>query len=281
MPFLKIIEVIPPLFPISKDTEDPIALDSKMERFMEEVRSIRDFADIFLVANVKNQSMLKIDNVHVAITLQDFLRVEAAPVIVVRDHNRSGFLSTTLAAVEAGLKSLMIAWGDDYPASANLTNVRDYSTLADAIAEVSTVRSRARAPTKFFAPVNIESLSSARGIAMAKRRLEAGADVLLAQPPTTDAGKTFERHLSLIESAGLKEEVILNVFPFKNDDDARHYEEIFGWKLSNALHEEAKGNPATLLANEREVVRRSREEGLRGIYVSTRGEPVFAERILS
>lgn len=275
------VEVLPPLFPVSENAADPIALDSKIERFTEEVRSIRDIADMFLIANVKNQSMLRIDTVHVAIMLQEFLHVQAAPVIVVRDHKRAQFLSTILAAFASRLRSLMIVWGDDLPLHNVRSDATDYSGLADAIAEASVIRLRARAPTKFFAPVNLESLSSSKGVLMAKGRLKAGAEILLAQPPTTDAGKTFDRHLSLIESAGLKDRVILNVFPFKDDEDAIHYEKMFGWKLSKTLHEAAKGGSASLLERNREVVRRSEAMGLPGIYLSTRGEPLLAERILS
>jgi hypothetical protein len=225
--------------------------------------------------------MLKMDPVHIAIMLQEFLRVEAAPVIVVRDHNRPQFLSMILSAMAAGLKSLMLAWGDDYPSSASATSVRDYSDLASAIAEASLIRSRARESTKFLAPVNIENLKSPEGVLIANGRLKSGADLLLAQPPTTDAGETFDRHLSLVDGAGLIGKVFLNVFPFKDIGDARRYEKKFGWKISESLDEATAGSSASLLEMEREVVHRSREAGFGGIYLSTRGEPTLAERILS
>lgn len=281
MAFLRIVEVIPPLFPVSENLADPISLEPKIERFTEEVRSIRDFADLFLIANVKDPRMLKIETVHIATMLQEFLNVQAAPVIVVRDHRRAQFLSTILGALAARLKSLMLVWGDDLPASIERTDASGYSGLADAIAEASVIRSRARAPTRFLAPVDIESLSRSKGIRMAKGRLRAGAEILLAQPPTTDPGKTFDRHLSLIEEAGLKDKVILSVFPFKDDKDAKRYEKMFGWKLPKSLHEGALRGSEFLLERNREIVRRSEAVGLPGIYLSTRGEPALAERVLS
>jgi 5,10-methylenetetrahydrofolate reductase len=281
LPFLRVVEVLPPLFRVSRKSEDHIALDAKMERFTAEVRGIRNFADVVLIANVKDQSFLKVDTVHAAAMLQDFLRVKAAPVIVARDHNRPQFLSTVLTAISIGLESLMIAWGDDYTDTEAGSNVRNFSTLAEALREASLIRSRARAPTKFFAPVDLRSLSCPKGIAMAKERLRAGADVLLAQPPTTDSGNEFERHRSLVEKSGLMGKVMLNVFPFRDEEDATKYEKMFGWRLPKTLHEAASKGRASLQSIERDVVRRSVEEGFPGIYLSTRGEPSLAGRLLA
>ena len=137
MAFLRVVEVLPPLFPVSRSKGEPLGVAAGLERFTEGVRSIRDCADVFLVANVKNPSMLKLDTVQLAASLQESLGVEAAPVIVVRDQNRLQFLSTVLTALSVGLKSMMIAWGDDYLGSARVSNVRDFEDLAGAIREAS------------------------------------------------------------------------------------------------------------------------------------------------
>jgi 5,10-methylenetetrahydrofolate reductase len=258
-----------------------LGLEAKMERFTEEVRGIRDFADVILVANVKDQGQLKIDSVHAAIVLQESLRVEAAPVIVVRDQNRPSFLSAVLTAISVGLRSMLIGWGDDYPASARATNVRDFSNLAGAIREASLIRSRAHASTRFFAPMDINSLAYPKGVALAKERLRAGADLLLAQPPTTDAEAVFDRQLALIGKAGLREKALMNVFPFKDDKDVKRYERMFGWKLPKGLHRAAVEGENRLVEIERDVVRRLRDVGSPGIYLTTRGNPSIAERILS
>lgn len=281
MAFLRVVEVLPPLFPASRLKGDRLPLEARMERFTEEVRSIREFADVIQVANVKNPGLLKIDTVHAATVLQEFLRVRAAPVIVVRDQNRPQFLSTVLTAITVELDSIMIAWGDDYPASAKASNVRDFADLAKAIREASLMRSRAHAPTRFFAPADINSLAYPKGVALAKERLRAGADFLLAQPPTTDGDETFDRHSSLIQKAGLKDRVLLNVFPFKDEVDVKHYERMFGWKLPKRLRKTASQGNAALLDVERSVIRRLKEEGFPGVYLTTRGTPSIAETLLS
>lgn len=249
-----------------------------MERFREEVKGVRDFADVVLVANVKDLRRLKFDSVHAAVTLlEDF--PSAAPVVVVRDLNRPQFLSTVLTAISLGVNWVMVAWGDDYPESVGASNVRDFPDLAKAIREASRIRARARSPTRFLAPVDIDSLAHPKGVALAKDRLRAGADLLLAQPPTTDDGETFDRHGAFLERAGLKAKVLPNVFHFKGEDDIREYERMFGWRLPREVHRAAAEERLTGL--ERKVIRRLRSEGFAGVYLSTRGDPAVARRLLS
>ena len=54
MPFLRVVEVLPPLFPSSRKKEDALHVDTKLQRFAEEIRAVRALADVFLVANVKD-----------------------------------------------------------------------------------------------------------------------------------------------------------------------------------------------------------------------------------
>ena len=281
MGFTRVVEVLPPLFPHSSTPVDRIALDAEHRRFVAEVDMIRNFADVILVANVKTPSLLKVDTVNVAAMLQERLGVEAAPVIVTRDQNRPQFLSTVLSAISLRLRSVMIAWGDDYPASAKATNVRDFEDLARALREASSIRTRARSEIRFFAPVDVNSLAYPKGVALAKARLRAGADLLLAQPPTTDAGRTFDTHASLLESAGLRERVLLGVFPFEGKKDVTHYERLFGWRLPKDLHREASQGKGHLNQLGKDVVRRLRKEGYPGVYLVTRGNPSIAETYLS
>ena len=279
-PFLRVVEVLPPLFPVSRKRADVLALDAEMQRFTAGVRGVRDLADVFLVANVKDQAFLKLDTVHTAATLREVLGVEAAPVLVVRDQNRPHFLSSALTSVSRGFKWMMIAWGEDYPPFANATNVRDFARLAKAIGEASLIRSRARSPTRIFAPVDVNGLASPRGVSLAKERLRAGADVLLAQPPTTDSGETFDRHAALVENAGLGGKVLLNVFPFKDAGDVRRYERMFGWDLRDVREAAAKGE-GYLIEQERKVIRRLRSEGYPGVYLTARGNPAIAKKLLT
>lgn len=281
MAFLRVVEVLPPMFPDTRDRNDYLHLDEKVDRFLAETKGIRDLVDVFLVANVKDPSKIKISTIEAAAMLQELLRVEAAPVIVVRDQNRQQFASSVLTCVGLDLKSIMIAWGDDYPESAKTSNVRDFPSLSKAIAEATLIKERARAPLRIFAPVDVDRLGGPKGGALAKERLRAGADLLLAQPPTTDDGGAFERHTALLDRSGVKGKTLLNVFPFKDEADIGRYEKLFNWKLPNELRAAASKGEPTLVDLERRVIERLRREGHPGVYLSTRGSPALAEKLLS
>lgn len=281
MAFLRAVEVLPPLFPAAGGNGARLATGAAVERFGDEVRGIRDFADVVLVANVKDQGRLKFDSVHAAVMLQEDFHLRAAPVVVVRDQNRPQFLSTVLTAVSLELDSLMVAWGDDYPRASGASNVRDFGDLAEAVRAASRVRSRAKSPIRLLAPIDIESLAYPKGVALAKERLRAGANLLLAQPPTTDDEETFDRHDSLLVRSHLKEKVLPNVFHFTDDADLRKYESLFGWRFPRALHLAAKKGEGRLADLERKVIRKLRLEGYPGVYLSTRGRPSIAGTLLS
>ncbi|MDA4127210.1 MAG: methylenetetrahydrofolate reductase [Thaumarchaeota archaeon] len=280
MALLRVVEVFPPLFPISPKEHGSIGLEEKTERFVEGVRSIRELADVFLVASVKNPQLLKLSTIEAARLLRDRLRVEAAPVIVVRDMNRLQFLSSVLTGISLDFEWMMIAWGDNYSVSAGASNVRDFSSLSEAIREAGSIRSRARASTRFFAPVDMDLLGQEKGDALAKSRLRAGADYLLAQPPSFDS-ETLDRHVSRLEKSGIKDKVLLNVFPFKDSKDLDYCQRYFGWKFPKHFRELAASGEPALFEEERNVVRRLRKEGFPGLYVSTRGNPSIARSLFS
>ncbi len=281
MEFIRVVEVFPPLFPASPARADPLGLQEKTELFVKGVRGIRSFADVFLVADVKDTNFLKLSTVEAASILQEHLGVEAAPVIVLRDMNRPRFLSTVLTAIAKGLRSVMVAWGDDFPSSAGAANIRDFPSLGEAIHQASLLAARAGASTRFFAPVDLDRLARPGGAPQAKRRLKSGADLLLAQPPTTDAGRIFDRHVSLLTRSSLADRVLLGVFPFRDATDVRRCEKYFGWNLPESLHRVALRGGSALVEAERNVVRRLKDEKFPGVYVATRGEPSVAERLLS
>jgi hypothetical protein len=251
------------------------------ERFVEGVRDIRSLGDVFLVANIKDPERLKLSTVEASFMLKERLGVDAAPVIVARDMNRLQFLSTVFTGFWLKLGSMMIVWGDDYQPSVHVTNTRDFATLGDAIAQASQIRRRVRSSTLLFAPVDINGLRTSKGVALAKQRLRAGADYLLAQPPTTDSGRTFDNHTSLLGASGLKDRVLLNVFPFRDQEDVRKCERYFGWTLPRSLYEIAAGGETALISEEKRIIERLRAERFPGVYVTTRGAPEVARRLLS
>jgi 5,10-methylenetetrahydrofolate reductase len=279
MGFLRVVEVFPPMFPFSKKTV-AIDLKRKMASLVEEVRSIKSLCDVVLVANVKNPAQIKLSSVEAASVLQEKLRIPAAPSIVARDENKLQLASTMLTAMGKGLPWMLLVWGDQYPPETGSSNVRDYTSLSEVIDEASSLRRRSKSKTKFLAPVDLRRLSKESGVELARSRIKAGAEFLLAQPPTTDSGETFDKHLSLLDSTGLKRKVLPNVFPFWDSMDVRHCEEYFGWKLPKPLHSLAAKGRGALLEEARIVQDRLKDSGLPGVYLSTRGHPDVAKKIL-
>lgn len=278
MSFLRVVEVLPPILP--NDPRTKLRLGAPLSGFLQDVRGVRSFADVVLVANVKRDGVLKVDSVHAARALRTKIGVDAAPVVVVRDQNRPQFLSTMVTAATIGLRSAMVAWGDDYPEGSGASNVRDYPTLAMAIQEARAAVSRVTSRFVIFAPVDVESLARPSGVRRAKERLVAGASLLLAQPPATDPEETLPRQAELARDAGLKGKVLLSVFHFKGAEDVRMYEGMFGWNLPKALHKASEGGEKALIELEGRIIERMRKEGLPGVCLSTRGEPGIVKSLL-
>jgi len=280
MGFLRVVEVFPPLSPSSRKREDRIDFEHLLDRFLDDAGSVRAYADVLLVADVKNTKLLKFSTLEAAALLKDRLRLEVAPVLVARDFNRPQFLSSVLTGLSLELDYLMFAWGDDYPAATGATNVRDFHSLAEVIGEAAILRKRARAATKFLAPINVERLSKHGEGARARARLRAGAEYLLAQPPTADS-ESLGRHEELLLESRLRDRVLLNVFPFRDLKDVKECEAYFGWRLSKGLHDAAEKGEIALFEAEKGVVMALRDQGFPGVYLNTRGTPAMAERLLS
>lgn len=280
MKFLRVVEVLPPRPPASHSKGAGSAGGDGFEAFAEESLAARPYADIFLVANLPGTRLRPTDTVRPATLLQDRLGVVAAPVLVVRDQTRAQLLSSVYHCFSSGLGSMMLAWGDDLP-PVKSRNTREFLSLAAAVRAASLLKSKARSDATLLAPVNLDLLDRPRGIELAKGRIAAGADFLLAQPPTTDPEDTFDRHRSLIEGAGLRGRVLLNVFPFRSPGEVSHYARKFGWSLPDSLRRAAARGEGVLTGLERRVVRRLRDERFPGVYISTRGFPDIARRLLS
>ncbi|MBI3840817.1 MAG: hypothetical protein HY297_02505 [Thaumarchaeota archaeon] len=280
MPFLRVVEVFPPVFPADSSGHARIDLESTVDGFVNGVRGIRDISDLVLVANLKKPDLLRLPAVQAASILQDRAGVKAAPVIVARDSNRPQLLSQILEALSLGLNSMMLAWGDRYPPGSGIFNAYDFHSLSAVISEAVELRRRTRKKVRILSPVDLARLSSRKGEMLADSRLAAGADLLLAQPPTTDSRETFGAHSRLLEKTRLKGKVLLNVFPFRSRSDAEERAKDFGWNLPPSFYTIAKSGERALLDEARKVAQRLRDEGFPGVYLATRGDPSVAEKVL-
>jgi 5,10-methylenetetrahydrofolate reductase len=277
LPFLRVVEVFPPLFPIGGTKRD-IDVESALDKLIDEVKGIRRHADLVLVASLKNPELLKVSTLTTSSRIQEETGIETAPSIVVRDSNRLQLLSEILTSFSLGLKSVMLAWGDRYPPGAGVRNSYDFRSLSEVIRESVRIAERTKVRPRILAPVTLASVAAPVKLGM--ERVRAGASLLLSQPPTTDSLETFDKHAAAIESGGLSGLVLPNVFPFRDEKDVIYCEEHFGWKLPRRLHDQARSGRKALILEAREVVQRLKGDGFPGVYVSTRGDPSIANEIL-
>jgi 5,10-methylenetetrahydrofolate reductase len=273
---MRAVEVFQPVFRPGSPTLD---IRGGMDELVSDVRDIRDRCDVVLVGDHKDPRLLKFSSIQTAALLEGEAGVKAAPVIVARDSNRAQTLSAIVTAYGLGLTNLMLAWGDRYPAGGP-ANVYDFPSLSAVIAEARTIAESAGLKVRLFAPVDLRTLGSPGGIRVARSRLRAGADLLLAQPPTTDSEGVLDAHADLVRAARLKESVLLGVFPFRSEHDLVSCEGFFGWSLPRSLHKLAGRGEDALIAEARRVSAKLRSRGFVGVYLSTRGTPRIARRLL-
>jgi 5,10-methylenetetrahydrofolate reductase len=275
--FLRIVEVFPPT--VRRDGRKNSDLEGAIASFVAGVRQIKDYADLVLVASLKDPNAATVSTTAAASIVSKLAGVEAAPVIVVRDYGRKELTSTILGAYSLGLGTLMLAWGDRKPGDSSPSGL-GLPTLASAIDLARGISKAACKRSALLAPINLDRLSGPDGVKLAKSRLDSGASLLLAQPPTTDSLETFDRHLALLDSSGLRDSVVLNIFPFRGARDVLRIENSFGWSLPRSLRRRAANRDYDPVADARSVVKRLREEGLPGVYLSTRGSPELARQVL-
>jgi 5,10-methylenetetrahydrofolate reductase len=278
--FTTLIEVFPPNFSIEASREPLIGLKQKMRDMVARVKRIEGLADAILVADMKDPGRLQLASIYTAATLKEELGAEVIPVIPTRDMNRKAIRTMFLTCLSLGLESVSLVWGDRYADGDGSRNVYDYTSLAGAIGEARSLADRADVNATLLAPVNISTIGTPKGLKLAKDRLRAGADVLLAQPPTSDLSLTLEKHVAELKANKLEKKVLHNVFPFRSKEDIVACRERFGWELPKELEEIAQRGERGLLREARDVVDRLREEGMPGVYVSTRGKPELARFIL-
>ncbi|HUI00513.1 MAG TPA: methylenetetrahydrofolate reductase [Nitrososphaerales archaeon] len=279
--FTTVVEVFPPNFSSEATKEPLLGLKQKTQDVVSRVKKVENLADCLVVADMKDLGRLKLSSVYTAATLKQELDLEVIPVIAVRDSNRSAVRTLFLSALSYGLDSVMLVWGDKYLDGEGSANVYDYPSLSHAIKEMRTLADRANVDATILAPVNVATLDTKKGAEIAASRIASGADCLLAQPPTSDASVAFPEHLRLVTASGLRSNILLNVFPFRDREDIEACRKRFGWRIPQEADRLAdEGGEARLIKESKNVVEKMREDRLPGVYVSTRGRPELARFIL-
>jgi 5,10-methylenetetrahydrofolate reductase len=276
MAFLRLAEVFPVIL---RPASGAVSLERAGERFVESVSRVSSYADSFMVADMKDPKVVKVSAVASAALLRERAGLDAFPVLVARDVNRPAMRSSVLTTLLLGISSMAMMWGDALPPSAGGKNVYDYDSLASAISDAKALMKRVGVRGRIYAPVNLARLHDGEERARARGRLTAGADLLLAQPPSSTL-EVLREQRSAIDSSGLSGKVLPGVFPFKDAADLEWCRDFFGWEPPASLTRVAKGGGEALLAEARRVIGAIRDAGFPGVYVSTRGTPSLLQKML-
>ncbi len=271
------MEVFPPTFESRGNSS--IGLGKAEEDFIAGIKKVALFADRILVADLKDTSLLTLSPVRTAQMVHERTGLEAIPVIVARDFNRHAFRAAVVTAFETGCKSVLLAWGDRLPPGAGAKNVYDYGSLSEAIAEAKQIMVRARVDGKILGPVDLRRLATPEGRKLAASRLKAGADLLVAQPPSYTRG-VLREHVKTLRRSGLEDRVLPAVFPFRGADDLLATARKFQWDPPAELLQIANKGRNALNDEARSVVSSARRYRLPGVCISTRGTPELAGMLL-
>ena len=278
--FTIIVEVFPPTFGAEEAKEPLLGVRQKTRDIVARVKKVENLADAILVADLKEPGRLKLSSVFTAAVLKQELGVEAIPVITARDMNRPAIRALVLTALAYELHSLMLVWGDKFAEADGAKNVYDYPSLSEQISDTRALTNRADSKATILAPVDLSKLDTERGLGIAESRISSGADILLAQPPTTDALNTLDEHLRTLERHNLASKVLLNVFPFRSREDIESCRARFGWRIPTEMEKIAARGEASLLKAAKAVVEGAREAKAPGVFISTRGRPELARYML-
>ena len=281
--FLQTVELWPPGF--STDGP-PQNLERQFSWLAERVEILGRYFDAFQIADLKRPRRSYVDSVTTASRLREkFKWAEAIPTISARDRNRKALREGVASALFSGMENLILVWGDKFLPSeeGESSNVYDVEGLAGLIRLAREVQSKTEAgELSILTPIDMARLGDDSYLEIVKGREAASSNVFLAQIFLGDP-EEYLRLLKRLRREGVKSPVLHNVFPLLGYEDAVDISKRFGLSVSDSLLKELKegGAPAGMkfATKFREALYAERKE-TQGVYVSSRGEPELAIRLV-
>lgn len=282
--FVQTVELWPPGF---ADDGPPESLDGQFSWLSERLEILGEHFDAFHVADLKRPGRWYMDSLMTAIRLKEkFPWVVVVPTLSARDRNAKALRQAIASALFFGIDNLTLVWGDRF----NQRNARSPRNVYD-VAGVSGLVGLAREVQKrtgssnlcVLTPIDLTKLNDARYLAMIKAREKATSDVFISQIFVGEA----EDYLSLLDtlrSEGVRSPILHNIFPFYGHKDALDISRRFNLKLGKPLLDELKvGGVAAgvkIASSFREALEANKGK-VNGVYISSRGEPELALRLVN
>jgi 5,10-methylenetetrahydrofolate reductase len=245
------------------------------------------YFDTFHIADIKNTRRVYMDSVLTAIQLKkQHPWLEVIPTLTARDRNKRALSGTLASILNSNIENLILALGDRYKGIEReyASNVYDIGKLSELLLEARQIEGRFDdAHLCLLCPINLTRVRDDRYLRIIAGREEAGADIFLAQ---TYLGPidTYLEAIDIVRSQGIESPILHNVFPFLSYEDALDVSRRFGFEVSKgSLSRLKEGGPneGIRLAAEFRDILQSHRGKINGVYVSSRGEPELAIRIIS
>jgi 5,10-methylenetetrahydrofolate reductase len=270
--FLRVVEVFPPG---AAGGPSGVGELVSAQKWVSEVWKVVPYADVVMVAELGTRGS-RPTTIEPSALLASTLGVRVLPVVSAALTGKGAFSAAVREAISKGIKGIVPVWGD----RGKSPKEGGFVGLWEAVTAARDIAMDHGGDFLIMAPANLSKFGRSKHLKLLSSRLENGADYLLAQPPTMDSEEAFALHQKALKDSGLMEKVIPQVFPFKDWEDVKKCRQKFGWEVPGRMAQVAARGEEALLDEAALVARRLRQEGFAGVYLSTRGRPELAARVL-
>lgn len=279
--FVQTVELWPPGFAIGGGSQ---VLDRQFGWLSERLEILGEYFDAFHIADLRVPGRRYLDSVTTSIRLKEkFPWLEVAATVSARDRNRKALQESIATALYFGLDDLILVRGDPLTSADRSKNVYDVGRVSDLVEIARDVQKWTSAGELcLMTPLDMVKSKDAEYLETIKQRERAGSDVFLTQMFAGEPEEYLEM-LDRVRAEGVRSPILHNVFPLYSYEDAMEISKRFGLPVAKRVLKELKeGGPAAGIkaATRFREAMQSNKGKVNGIFVSSRGEPELAIRLI-
>jgi 5,10-methylenetetrahydrofolate reductase len=277
------VELWPPSWPVEGPSS---SLDNQFSWLSERLEILGKYFDAFHVADLKNPRRRYMDSVITSLQLkQKQPWLEIMPTLTVRDRNKKSFYGVVASILNSGIDNLILVWGDPFTGKeqAYSSNAYDMRSVSESIRAARDVQKQFDSVNLcILSPLDLTKIRQPNYLEKVKERERSGSDVFLSQT-FFGAPETYIEAIDTVRSEGIRSPILHNVFPFFGYDDALDISKRFQLPVSKELLDRLRAGGAAeglrIASGFREALHANRGK-VNGVYVSSRGEPELAIRVV-
>jgi len=281
--FVQTVELWPPGFAIGGGSQ---VLDRQFAWLSERLEILGEYFDAFHIADLRVPGRRYLDSVTTSIRLRErFSWLEVAPTISARDRNRKSLQEAVATALYFGVDNLILVRGDPWLQTEedHSKNVYEVNRVSELVQLAREVQQWTSAPELcLLTPLDVMKTSNQRYLETIRNRERATSDVFLTQMFVGEPEEYLER-VDMIRGEGVKSPILHNVFPLYSYEDAQEISRRFGLPIAKGILDELKEGGAAAgirVATRFRDAMEANKGKVNGIFVSSRGEPELAIRLV-